>query len=104
MRCDANGDMPSGLHVTEIENAFLNTAELRVKREALIEGHDDSDLIAQVDAAIAKRSRKRPITVGTCDVCGGDQDKILPDGICMPCSISWEFHRANYQPPTETNQ
>jgi hypothetical protein len=52
----------NGRHVTEIENADLNVAQLRQKRVALVEGHDDADLVRAIDAEIARRTRKHSIT------------------------------------------
>lgn len=61
-RCDKFGDMPSGLHVTEVENAFLNVAELRVKAEAIREhGGEDAEADARdVEAEIDRLRGIKP--------------------------------------------
>lgn len=59
-RCNAHGDMPSGLHVTEIENAYLNIAELRFKQDAIREEGGDEAAVREIEADIERRRTPVP--------------------------------------------
>jgi hypothetical protein len=59
-RCNAHGDMPDGRHVTELENADLNIAELRFKQDAIREEGGDEGAVRKIETEIERRRTPAP--------------------------------------------